>query len=59
LIRRAVATGASLSLGPFNLGLVALAGDRVQAVPADKPALYLVGWCSDLVPLSPSTPGDQ
>jgi hypothetical protein len=54
-----MATGASLSLGPFNLGLVALAGDRVQAVPADKPALYLVGWCSNLVPLSPSTPGDQ
>jgi len=58
LIRRAVATGASLSLGPFNLGLIALAGDRVQAVPADKPALYLVGWCSDLVPLSPATPGN-
>jgi hypothetical protein len=58
LVRRAVATGASLSLGPFELGSVALAGDRVQAVPADKPALYLVGWCSDLVPLSPSTPGN-
>jgi hypothetical protein len=59
LIRRSVATGAALSLGPFNLGSVALAGDRMQARPADKPALYLVGWCSDLVPLSPSTPGNQ
>ena len=58
LVRRAVATGASLSLGPFELGSVALAGDRVRAVPADKPALYLVGWCSDLVPLSPFTPGN-
>jgi len=59
LVRRAVASGAALSLGPFELGSVALAGDRVQAVPAEKPALYLVGWCSDLVPLSPSTAGGQ
>ena len=58
LVRRAAATGAALSLGPFNLGSVALAGDRVQGIPADQPALYLVGWCSDLVPLSPSTPGN-
>jgi hypothetical protein len=57
LIRRAVATGAALSLGPFDLGQVALAGDQIQAAPADNPALYVVGWCSDLVPLAPSTPG--
>lgn len=59
VIGQAIATGVSLSLGPFNLGSIELAGDRLQAVPADKPALYLVGWCSDLVPLSPSTPGNQ
>lgn len=63
LVRRAVESGAALSLGPFSLGSIALAGDRVQAGPiddaADKPALYLVGWCSDLVPLSPATAGNQ
>jgi hypothetical protein len=61
LVQRAVTAGASLSLGPFDLGSVALAGDRIQGVPAgdaaDQPALYLVGWCSDLVPLSPHMPG--
>lgn len=61
LVRRAVATGTPLSLGPFSVGSVALAGDRLQGVPAeqaaDQPALYLIGWCSELVPLSPATPG--
>ncbi len=61
LVRDAVASRTPLSLGPFSLGSVALAGDRLQGVPAQQvaatPALYLIGWCSELVPLAPASAG--
>jgi hypothetical protein len=60
LAQRAAAAGASLSLGPFNLASL-FSGDRVQGFATgranDQPAVYVVGWCSDLVPLSPHMPG--
>ncbi|HEX5077800.1 MAG TPA: hypothetical protein VFV80_01540 [Geminicoccaceae bacterium] len=59
LVRQATAGGLPLALGPFDLGSIALAGDGIRAVPAGRPALYVVGWCSDLVPLAPAIAGNR
>jgi hypothetical protein len=59
LVRHAANTRTPLSLGPFSMGAVTLAGDQVQGAPAsasdDPPALFLIGWCSELVPLAPAS----